>query len=97
MMKKNKKKQFFCKFERFMYKLCIAIIVLLIVGIVCGQTTLAQVNLEVQKLTKDVDAVRNTNDSLEMKIDEMTSFSRIKEISEEYGLTYNSDNIKTIK
>ena len=80
-----------------MYKLCIAIIVLLIVGIVCGQTTLAQVNLEVQKLTKDVDAVRNTNESLEMKIDEMTSLSRIKEISEEYGLTYNSDNIKTIK
>ena len=96
-MKKNKKKQFFCKFERFMYKLCIVVIVLLIVGIVCGQTSLAQINLEVQKLTEDVDDVRNTNESLEMKIDEMTSLDRIKQVSEEYGLTYNSDNIKTIK
>lgn len=96
-MKKNKKKQFLCNFERFMYKLCIAIIVLLIVGIVCGQTSLAQINLEVQKLTKEVEAQKNTNESLEMKIDEMTSLDRIKEISEEYGLSYNSDNIKTIK
>ena len=31
------------------------------------------------------------------KIDEMTSLDRVKEVSSEYGLTYNSENIKTIK
>lgn len=97
-MKNNKKKkQFLCKFERFMYKLCIFVIVLLIVGIVCGQTSLAQINLEVQKLTNEVEDQRKKNESLEMKIDEMTSLERIKKVSEEYGLSYNSDNIKTIK
>ena len=80
-----------------MYKLCVGIIILLIVGIVCGQTSLAQVNLEVQKLTKEVEKERNVNESLEMKIDEMTSLDRIKQVSQEYGLAYNSDNIKTIK
>lgn len=80
-----------------MYKLCVAVIILLIVGIVCGQTSLAQVNLEVQKLTKEVEKERNVNESLEMKIDEMTSLDRIKQVSQEYGLAYNSDNIKTIK
>ena len=54
-MKKEKKKQrFFCKFERFMYKLCIVIIVLLIVGVVCSETTLAQINLEIQTKKEDV-------------------------------------------
>ena len=98
-MKKTKKKkqQFFCKFERFMYMLCILVIVLLVVGIVFGQTSLAKINLEVQKLNKEVDASRNVNESLEMKIDEMTSLDRIKQVSQEYGLAYNSDNIKTIK
>ena len=72
-------------------------IIFLIVLIVIGKTKLAQINLEVQRLTKDVDKMRNTNESLEMKIDEMTSLDRIKEISEEYGLFYNSDNVKTIK
>lgn len=80
-----------------MYKLCVVVIILLIVGIVCGQTSLAQVNLEVQKLTKEVEKERNVNESLEMKIDEMTSLDRIKQVSQEYGLAYNSDNIKAIK
>lgn len=96
-LKKNKKKEFFSKFERFMYKLCIFVIILLILGIVCGQTTLAKINLEVQKLNKKVTQQENVNESLDMKIDEMTSLDNIKEVSEEYGLSYNSDNIKTIE
>lgn len=96
-MKNKKKKQvFFCKFERFMYKLCIFAIIGLIVGIVCSETSLAQVNLEVQKLTTEVEKQKKVNESLAMKIDEMTSLDHIKKISEEYGLTYNSDNIKTV-
>ena len=96
-MKNNKKKRFLCKFERFMYKLCIVIIVGLIVGIVCVQTSLAKINLEVQKLSKKVSDQENINESLSIKIDEMTSLDNIQEISKEYGLSYNSDNIKTIE
>lgn len=97
-MKKDKKKrQFFCKFERFMYKLCIVVISALILGIVCSETTLAQVNVEVQKKEKEVEQQRKRIESLEMKIDEMTSLERIKEVSEKYGLDYHSENIKTIE
>ena len=97
-MKKNKKKQkFFCALERFMYKLCIVVIILLIVAIVFSETTIAKTNIEVQKLEKEVTAQQKVNDSLRMKIDEMTSLDHINKISSEYGLTYNSDNIKTIE
>lgn len=97
-MKKSKKKRvFFCKFERFMYKICIVAIIGLIVGIICSETSLAQVNLEVQKMDKEVEEQKKKQESLEMKIDEMTSLENIKEISAEYGLTYHSDNIKTIE
>ena len=96
-MKKKKKKQYMAGVEKALYRLCTVIMILLIVGIVCGQTTLAQINLEVQKLNKEVNDQRNKNESLEMKIDEMTSLDRVKEVSSEYGLTYNSENIKTIK
>ena len=97
MKKKKKTNQFLSNFEKVMYRFFIVVIILLIVGIVCGQTTLAQINLEVQKLNKDVDNQRNKNESLKMKIDEMTSLDRIKEISGKYGLSYNSENIKTVK
>lgn len=97
MKKDKKKKQFLCKFERFMYKLCILAIVGLIVLIVCSETSLAQVNVEVQKMEKEVEQQRKRIESLEMKIDEMTSLENIKEISAEYGLEYHSENIKTIE
>ena len=97
-MKKNKKaKKLLSRFERFMYKLCIVIIVALIIGIVCSETSIAQTNLEIQKLERDVEKQKKRNESLNMKIDEMTSLDNIKEISEQYGLSYHSENIKTIE
>lgn len=96
MRKEKKKKQFLCQFERLMYKIFIVVIVGLIIGIVCSETSLAQVNVEVQKMDKAVEQQKKKIESLEMKIDKMTSLENIKEVSAEYGLTYHSENIKTI-
>ena len=96
-MKKKKKKQFLSNLERFLYKVFALTIVLLIVGIVFGETTLARMNVDIQKLDSEVEKQRKRIESLNMKIDEMTSLDNIKEISERYGLTYHSENIKTIK
>lgn len=96
-MKNKKKRRFLCGLERFAYKACIFVIVLLVIGIVFGQTSLGKINLEVQKLSDEVEECRDYNESLNMKIDEMTSLDKISEISFEYGLSYNSDNIKTIE
>lgn len=92
----RKKKKFLSSIERFIYKLCVIVIILLIVGIVCSETTLARMNLDIQKLDTEVEKQRKRIESLNMKIDEMTSLDNIKEISEKYGLTYHSENIKTI-
>lgn len=95
-MKKKKKKQFLSNLERFLYKVFALTIVLLIVGIVFGETTLARMNVDIQKLDSEVEKQRKRIESLNMKIDEMTALDNIKEISERYGLTYHSDNIKNI-
>ena len=97
-MKKEKTKQkLLSKFERIMYRLCIITIIGLIIGIVCCETNIAKTNLEIQKLEKEVEKQKKVNESLNMKIDEMTSLDNIKEISEQYGLSYRSENIKTIE
>ena len=96
-MKKKKKKKFLSNIERTGYKVCILIVIILIVGIVCSQTSLAQVNLEIQKLNDKVTEYKDINASLNMKIDEMTSLDKIEKISKEYGLEYHSENIKTIE
>ncbi len=97
MKKEKKKKKFLSSFERLMYKLCILIIIGLIVGIVCSETSLAQTNVEIQKLEREVEKQKKRNESLNMKIDEITSLDNLKEVSEKYGLSYHSENIKTIE
>lgn len=96
-MKNKKNSRFLSKVERAMYKVCVVVIVFLVVLIVFSETTLAQKNIEVQKLNEEVVEQQKVNDSLQMKIDEMTSLENINDISGEYGLFYNSDNIRTIE
>ena len=96
-MKRKNKKKYFSGFERFMYKLFIVVIIGLVVLVVFSETTLAQVNVDVQRIEKEVLEQKKKIDSLEMKIDEMTSLDHIKEISLEYGLSYHSENIRTIE
>ena len=96
MKKEKKKRKILSSFERLMYRLCIIIIIALIIGIVCCETSIAQTNVEIQKLEQKVEKQKKKNESLKMKIDEMTSLDNIKEISNEYGLSYRSENIKTI-
>ncbi len=89
--KKNKK-----GFEKKLNKAFMCLSLLLIMGILFGQITLSQMNLEVQRLEKDVQTKKDQNQSLVMKINEMASLDNIQSVSEEAGLAYNNDNIRTI-
>ena len=82
----RKKKKGFTKIEKVLYKFSAGLIMLLLVGILIGQTTLSQINLK----------QNNTNESLVMKINEMASLDNILTTSIEEGLAYNNENIKTI-
>ena len=96
-MKKNKRQRFLSSVESGMYKFLLVVTVMLVVLIVFSETALARKNIDVQKLDKEVKEQQKVNDSLKMKIDEMTSLDNINEISQEFGLSYNSDNIRTIE
>lgn len=89
--KKNKK-----GFEKKLNKVFMCLSLLLIMGILFGQITLSQMNLEVQRLEKEVQTKKDQNQSLVMKINEMASLDNIQSVSEEAGLAYNNDNIRTI-
>ena len=89
--KKNKK-----GFEKKLNRVFMCLSLLLIMGILFGQITLSQMNLEVQRLEKDVQSKKDQNQSLVMKINEMASLDNIQSVSEEASLAYNNDNIRTI-
>ena len=96
-MKKKNKKKGFTKLERFLYKSSFILMFFLLVGIVFSSTMVSKMNIELQEMSKKVEKVEDTNESLAMKINEMASLDNIQSISKNLGLAYNNENIKTIE
>ena len=95
-MKKMKKRVKITKFERLIYTLAILLLVVSPVSIVFSKATLAKVNFEVEKSKREIENQKKTNESLAMTIDELASLTKIQEVAEEQGLSYNNNNIRSI-
>ena len=95
-MKKVKKRIKISKFEKLLYTLAITLLVLSPVSIVFSKATLSKVNFEVEKRKHAIEEQEKTNEGLAMTIDELASLTKIQEVAEEQGLSYNNDNIKTV-
>ena len=44
-----------------------------------------------------IEKQKKTNESLTMTIDELASLTKIQEVAEQQGLSYNNNNIKSVK
>lgn len=93
---KIKKKFKIPKSEKFLYALAIIMLVISPISIVFSKATLAKVNFEVEKTKKEIAKQKKTNESISMTINELASLSKIQEVAEQEGLSYNNSNIKTI-
>jgi len=93
-MKKMRKRVKISKFERLIYTLAVFLLVISPVAIVFTKATLAKVNFEVEKQKKEIAVQKKTNESIEMSIDELASLTKIQQVAEEQGLSYNNSNIK---
>ncbi len=80
--------------------LLISTIILLLVLIplinVYSKALVSETNIELEKINNNIKKQESINESLNMKISELTSLEKIQEIAKKYGLTYNNDNIIVI-
>ena len=78
------------------YSLSVFLLVISPISIVFSKATLSEINFEVEKQKKQIEEQKKTNESLAMTIDELASLTKIQEVAEQQGLSYNNSNIKTI-
>ena len=98
MKKKNRKKKLkINRFEKILYAIAIVLLLMAPISIVFTKSTLSEINFEVEKMKKQIAVQEKTNESLEIKINELVSLDNIKEIIKKEGLTYNNDSIKNIE
>lgn len=95
-MRKVKKRIKISKFEKLLYTLALFLLVISPVTIVASKATLSKINFEVEKQKKEIEEQQKTNESLAMTINELASLTKIQEVAEQQGLSYNNDNIKIV-
>ena len=57
---------------------------------------LSETNNELEKVKRNIEKQELANQSLNMQIDELASLENIQSIAQEYGLSYNNSNIKSV-
>lgn len=92
-----KKRLKMSKFERLLYIFTIFLVTLTPLSIIFAQATLSEINYKVEKTKKQIAIQTKKNESLQMKIDELASLDKIKEVAKENGLVYENDNIQNVK
>jgi len=95
-MKIVKKRLKMSKFERLIYSFTFILALITPISIIFSQATLSEINYKVEKTKKQIAIQEKKNESLSMKIDELASLDKIREVAKEQGLSYNNDNIKSI-
>lgn len=97
MKKKKVRKVKLTKIEKLLYSsaiLCMGGLVLLKVFFVAN---IGNLKLSIEKSNLEVSNQSKKNESLVMKVNELTSFDNIKDIVKDMGLAYNKDNIVIIE
>lgn len=84
------------KGEKILYiSAVLAFALTLILKIFCG-AKIGHLNISVEKLKFEITNQEKKVESLTMKINELTSFDKVKDIVKDMGLAYNNENIIVI-
>ena len=95
-MKKNKINKLVNRERRFM--VFGAVLLLFLWGIsFFMKNSLASINIEVERLSRDIKEQKEVNQSLTMKINELASLENVNVVANQVGLAYNNDNIRLVK
>ena len=95
-MKKNKTGKLIDRERRFV--VIGAILLLFLWGVsFFMKNSLASINIEVERLSRDIKEQKEVNQSLAMKINELASLENVNIVANQVGLAYNNDNIRLIK
>lgn len=93
MQKRRTKVVRFTKGEKLLYSCAvIALACTFLIKIFCG-AGVGHLNMSVEKLQYNINTQEKTNESLTMKINELTSFDNVKSLVKDMGLAYNNENV----
>ena len=95
-MARKKRRVKLLKGEKFMYFLLVVLLVGIPIFNVYTNSLLNETNNKLEQVRTRIEKQELVNQGLSMQIDELASLENIQSIAEQYGLSYNNSNIKSI-
>ncbi len=96
MARKKSAKIKITKGERLLYMYgVIALVFTISLKIFCG-AFIGEMKMSIEEMNYNIDNQEKTNESLTMKVNELTSFENVSDVVKDMGLAYNNDNIVVI-
>lgn len=93
MAKRKKVKAKVTRGERLMYfVIIVAAVFSLGIKTFCG-ASISEMKISIEEVKYNIEDQKKKNESLTMKVNELTSFENVKGVVKEMGLAYNNDNI----
>ena len=92
-MKMTKKTKRITKGEKFLYLSIITMLFLVVFVQIYSAASLGNLKMNIEKLNYQISSQEKKNESLNMKISELTAYDNIKGVVSEMGLSYNYENI----
>ena len=81
------------KGEKMLYTLAFVCFLGIVVTKIFLGASITNLSMSVEQAKYDIETQEKKNESLTMKVNELTSFDKVKDIVSEMGLAYNNDNI----
>ncbi len=95
-MAKKKNKSKITKGEKVLYFYAtLAFFLMLGLKIFCG-ASIGEMKMSIEEIKYNITEQEKKNESLTMKVNELTSFENVQKVVEEMGLAYNNENIIVI-
>ena len=90
------KKMRITKGEKWLYTIGILCTIGILVVQIFGGATTGNIGMSIERVKRNIETQEKKNESLTMKISELTSFTNVNDIIKNMGLAYNYDNIVNI-
>lgn len=88
-----KRKSRLTKGEKMLYSLSLICLLGIAVSKIFLGASIVNLSMSVEQAKYDIESQEKKNESLTMKVNELTSYDKVKDVVSEMGLAYNNDNI----
>lgn len=96
MAKKKVRTVRFTKGERLVYGCAmIAVAMTFVLQVFCS-ASVSNLNMSIEEVRYQITEQEKKNESLSMKVSELTSFDKVEGVVKDMGLAYNNDNIVVV-